>query len=155
MAVSDTSMVSATRIRMPPTLPPARPALSACATSRLRRPSRRDTSRLSSVARVMMPEPPICDSTVSSTCPKPDQYVGVSTIDRSVTQTADAAVNSAVTNGACPGWARVAGSIISAVPIAMAPRKANGRIRAGYCHTDRPRTSWSYHFAMTFSGSAG
>jgi hypothetical protein len=51
------------------------------------------------------------------------------------------AVNNAVTNGACPGSARAAGSIISAVPMKIAPRKAIGTIRAGYCHGERPRTA--------------
>jgi hypothetical protein len=73
MAASEPSMTSATLIRTPPTLPPNRPALSVWASNRLRRPSRRDTSRLSSVAMVMMPKPPICDSTVISTWPKTDQ----------------------------------------------------------------------------------
>jgi len=58
-----------------------------------------------------------------------------------VTQTALVAVNSAVTNGAWPGSARDTGSIIKTVPMAIAPRNANGTIRAGYCHDERPRTT--------------
>ena len=140
MAASDANMTIAIRMRIPPTLPPNRPALSVWAINRLRSPSRRDTRRLSSVASVMMPKPPICDSTVIRTWPKVDQYVGVSTTARPVTLTEEVAVNRAVMNGAFPGSARAAGSIISRVPTTIAPRKAKGTMRAGYRHSERFRT---------------
>jgi hypothetical protein len=73
MAASEMNMTSAIRISTPPRLPPNSPALSVWAISRPRRPSRRDTSRLSRVARAMIPKPPICDRIVISTCPKGDQ----------------------------------------------------------------------------------
>jgi hypothetical protein len=51
--------------------------------------------------------------------------------------TAEAAVKSAVTTGACPPPARAAGSIINPVAMAIAPRKASGTIRAGYRQRER------------------
>ena len=47
-----------------------------------------------------MPRPPTLIATMMITWPSPDQYVAVSTVVRPVTQTADAAVNNASTNGA-------------------------------------------------------
>jgi hypothetical protein len=55
-----------------------------------------------------------------------------------VTQTAEVAVNKAVSRGAPPGPARATGSISTAVPIAIAIRKAVGTSRAG-CLIPRSR----------------
>ena len=66
-------------------------------TPRSRMLMRRRSSLEKSVAMVMKPRPPSWMSTRITTCPKPDQYVAVSTSTRPVTHDALTEVKSAVT----------------------------------------------------------
>ena len=54
--------------------------------------------------------------------PKLDQYWAVSSIIRPVTQTAEVAVKTAVSKGACPERTEI-GSISKIVPIEIIPKK--------------------------------
>ena len=76
---------------------PALSALvSAAANIRARSPIRPDTITVNSVASVMMPRPPICDSRMITSSPNSDQCRSVSTMVSPVRLTAEVAVNRAV-----------------------------------------------------------
>ena len=96
--------------------------------SAVRRPT---TSRSRSVDPVMNPKPPTWISARIAIWPNGLQYVPVSTTTRPVTQTADVAVNSAVT-----GWVQVPaadeiGSVRTAVPIAIITMNPSASTTAG------------------------
>jgi uncharacterized membrane protein len=113
------------------TSPSATVWVSACVSSCVRRRSDRLTIKPSRVAAVMMPKPPNWNSTRTTACPSPDQCVPVSTTVNPVTQTAETAVKSAVSQGVCTPGACDKGNINSAVPVAMSARKASATTREG------------------------
>ena len=111
----------------------------------------------------MIPKPPICDQ-------HGDQHLAegrtsrsaVSTTASPVTQTAEVAVNSAVTNGAWPGSARAAGSIISSGADRDRAEERDGHDAGGIAprraipHAVPPVVDpiadrWSYHLGVTFT----
>ena len=85
-------------------------------TPRSRRLILRRRSLEKSVAMVMNPSPPIWMSSSTMACPKPDQYVAVSTRTRPVTQEALTEVKSAVTKPVASPLRDEAGSMSSIVP---------------------------------------
>ncbi len=112
---------------------------SACALSLLRRPRRLDTSRPSSVAKAMIPNPPTWISARMTAWPNPVQYTGVSTMISPVTHTADVAVNRASTMLAPPGPVRAIGSSSSSVPTATATANPATTYCAGCRSRGTPR----------------
>jgi hypothetical protein len=71
----------------------------------------------------MIPSPPKYINPANTACPKSVQYVALSTITNPVTQAAEVAVNSAVSNGVAPGWVLAIGNQRRTVPPPM--RMAN------------------------------
>ena len=70
----------------------------------------------------MKPRPPTWTSPTITACPKPLQWVPVSTTARPVTVTAEVAVNAAASGEVgAPGWV-AHGSISSSVPVEMTIR---------------------------------
>ena len=80
----------------------------------------------------MMPRPPTWMSPRITASPKPDQYDGVSTTTRPVTQTALVAVKSDSRRVAPPSPERETGSRSRTVPAAMAPAKPSTTTCAGW-----------------------
>ncbi len=102
---------------------------------------------------VMIPKPPTWISPRMTTSPKPDQYVGVSTTVRPVTQTALVAVKTATRSGACPPSARDTGSMSRTVPTATARAKAATTTWAGCRNAGIGRRLRSPPAAVRFIGS--
>ena len=78
-----------------------------------------------------MPKPPIWNISRITTCPKPDQYVPVSTTTRPVTATALVAVKKAVISGGCSPLVVASGFHKSNVPIMIAVANSSGISRTG------------------------
>ena len=106
--------ISASRISrtMPPTL---KEATLSCKIVRWRRPIRLPIAMETSASSVITPKPPIWMAAISTTCPKSDQCVPVSTSTCPVTQTALVAVNSAVSGGVTVRLCDEIGSMSSSV----------------------------------------
>ncbi len=110
------------------------------------------TSSASSVASVMMPNPPAWMSPRMTAWPKGVQNVAVSTVISPVTQTAETDVNSAGIRTSEPGSIRETGSISSPAPTMMTARNAKGRDRTGWERARR--TKFSFPAASSFKALA-
>ena len=107
------------------------PLTDSCARMRDRSPRRRPIMTLKKVVKVTRPSPPICSSSMMTSCPAVDQWVPVSTVTRPVTQLAEVAVKSASRKVVCFPGAVQAGSRSSRVPSAITMAKLTAIIRAG------------------------
>ena len=96
----------------------------------------------------MIPNPPIWTRPMITTSPKDDQYVGVSTTTRPVTQMADVEVKIAVRNGARSPLSVANGSMSRPAPIRMPIPKAATTNCAGW-----RRASQALRYANTTSSS--
>jgi hypothetical protein len=95
-----------------------------------------------SVAEVIMPKPASWNSASTSTCPSRPQWLPVSTTTRPVTQTADVAMNSAVSQGAPSRLAVAQDSISSPVPSRIVPRNASAGTAAGWMESGASWGGW-------------
>ena len=122
--------ISASRISrtMPPTL---KEATLSCKIVRWRRPIRLPIAMETSASSVITPKPPIWMATISTTCPKSDQCVPVSTSTCPVTQTALVAVNSAVSGGVTVRLCDAIGSMSSSVTSRISSAKPMAIISDG------------------------
>ena len=128
-----------------PTSPSRVSLVSDDTSSRCVRPMRRDTAMPSSDASVITPRPPIWMATRMTTRPQADQYSPVGTTTRPVTVLAEAAVNSASTNGArCP-VAVAHGADRPSVTSAMTSPNTPSASRAGDCRAERSTYSRARH----------
>ena len=90
---------------------------------RSERVKRRPIAMIRIMPAVMIPSPPIYIRPVITNCPKPVQYVALSTITSPVTQAADVAVKKATSKGALPEAEVEIGRESITVPMPM--RSAN------------------------------
>lgn len=128
---SNATLILATPTMMPRTSPRPRLLVSVAAASRDRSRIRREISMTSSVAIVMMPNPPTWMRQRITISPKVLQCAAVSTTTSPVTQTAEVDVNSASTSVAEPWPSRAQGSASSPVPTMITAAKPSTTIWAG------------------------